>query len=488
MQVIHKAIRAFAETVALNKGRAFFVGGSVRDEMLNAPIKDIDIEVHGISPRALRKIIESHFANVEEVGAAFGVLHTTMEDVEVDISLPRRDSKIGQGHKGFAVDVDPLLSPKEALRRRDFTINAMLKDVLSDEIVDPFGGRDDLRARILRPVDFATFVEDPLRVLRAVQLTARFNLAVSDDVKALLRSMVPALQELSRDRHRDEWRKLFLKAHTPSRGLELARLIGVFDALPIVAAMKATPQEPEWHPEGDVWIHTGMVCDVAAKLCKRERLEGALRLVIMLSAFCHDLGKPETTQMIKGRIRSHQHSHVGIRHVRDVLEFFGMESLRDTVEPLVAYHLTPYDLYHQQVSDSPPGDGAIFSLARRVHPATIDQLLLVAEADMLGRGPFLDDFAKSERHAALDWLGDRACTLDVRDRRPPDVIRGNDLLALGMKPGPHFGKIVRAANLWHDCAHVQKAEIFDRIKTLAKTASDDTDWEQLLTDVSGVSR
>ena len=112
----------------------------------------------------------------------------------------------------------------------------------------------------------------------------------------------------------------------------------------------------------------------------------------------------------------------------------------------------------------------------------------MAEADMLGRGPFLDDFAKSERHAALDWLGDRACTLDVRDRRPPDVIRGNDLLALGMKPGPHFGKIVRAANLWHDCAHVQKAEIFDRIKTLAKTASDDTDWEQLLTDVSGVSR
>lgn len=479
METARKTIRAFAETVALNKGRAFAVGGSVRDEILGVPLKDIDIEVHGIAAKALRNIVNSHFSGVEEVGAAFGVLHAMVDDVEVDISLPRRDSKVGPGHKGFAVDVDPFLSPEEALRRRDFTINALLKDVLSGEIIDPFHGRDDLRARVLRPVDAATFVEDPLRVLRAVQLTARFNLSVADDVKALLSSMVGALQELSRDRHRDEWRKLFLKAPVPSVGLELARAIGVFDALPIVGAMKETPQDKEWHPEGDVWVHTGMVCDAAAEVCVRERLEGVARLVVMLGAFCHDLGKPETTQTMDGRVRSHGHSSVGVRHVQDVLAFFGMDFARDVVEPLVLHHLEPYALYHQLTSESPPGDGAIRALARRVHPSTIDQLLLVAEADSVGRGPFSENVSVRNDMAALDWLQGRAHELDVRDRRPADVIRGNDLLALGLKPGPHFGVIVRAANLLHDEEHVSRAVILDRIKRVAETERD-IDWERAL--------
>ena len=443
--------------------------------------KDIDIEVHGIAASALRKIIESHFVNVQEVGAAFGVLHTTVDDVEVDISLPRRDSKVGPGHKGFAVDVDPFLSLREALRRRDFTINALLKDVLSGEVIDPFGGRDDLRARVLRPVDAATFVEDPLRVLRAVQLVARFRLSVANDVKTLLASMVGALNELSRDRHRDEWRKLFLKASAPSLGLELARETGVFSTLPIVGAMKETPQDKEWHPEGDVWMHTRMVCDAAAEICVRERLEGTTRLVVMLGAFCHDLGKPETTQTIDGRVRSAQHSSVGVRHVREALAFFGMEALRDVVEPLVAYHQESYALHHQLVSDSPPGDGAIRSLARRVHPSTIDQLLLVAEADSTGRGPFPDGTVLRNDEVARDWLRDRAHELDVRAGRPPDVIRGNDLLALGLKPGPHFGVIVRAANRLHDEESVERAAILDRIKRAAGTTVQDGDWERVLT-------
>jgi tRNA nucleotidyltransferase (CCA-adding enzyme) len=456
-------IRQFAETVALNRGRAYIVGGTIRDEFIGIESKDIDIEVHGIPAKPLRKIIESHFPNVEDIGEVFGVLHTIVDGVEIDISLPRRDSSTGPGHKGFDVNVDPDMSPEDALRRRDFTINAMLKDILSGEIIDPFGGREDLEKRILRPVDSETFGEDPLRVLRAVQLVARLELTVPGDVLELLRSISPQLSELSADRHRDEWRKLFLKARRPSLGLHLAKEIGAFDALPIVQAMKETEQEPEWHPEGDVWIHTGMVCDVAAEVCEREILIQTDRLVVMLGAFCHDLGKPETTQVIDDRVRSHKHSHAGLKHTEDVLAFFGFPGLIDVVTPLVHHHLEPYQLYLQLNSESPPGDGAIRSLARRLHPATIDQLLFVAESDMRGRGPFPNG-NDQYRMDSLDWLRDRAHELEIRDRKPEDIIRGRDLLALGMKPGSHFGLIVKAANLFHDEVHVERARIMDIVK------------------------
>ncbi len=461
-----KRIHSFAETIALNKGRAYIVGGTVRDEILGIESKDLDIEVHGIPAKPLRKIIESHFPNIEDIGEAFGVLHTVVEGVEVDVSLPRKDSNTGPGHKGFDVNVDPFMSPEDALRRRDFTINAMLKDILSDEIIDPFGGREDLSKRILRPVDAKTFGEDPLRVLRAVQLVARLELIVPDDVLELLRSISPQLSELSADRHRTEWRKLFIKAKRPSLGLHLAKEIGAFDGLPIVQAMEETEQEPEWHPEGNVWIHTRMVCDVAAMLCDRDDLSETERLVVMLGAFCHDLGKPETTQVLDGRVRSLKHSHAGMKHAEDVLKFFGFSGLYDIVAPLVHHHLEPYQLYHQKDTASAPGDGAIRSLARRLHPATIDQLLLVSEADMNGRGQLKDGKMKLQKSDSLEWLSDRAHELELRDRRPDDVIRGRDLMALGMKPGPHFGLIVKAANLFHDEDHVEKARILDVVKKL----------------------
>ncbi len=441
------------------------VGGAVRDELLGIPVKDIDIEVHGISSHALKRSVESHFRNVQEVGAAFGVLHTNIDGYEVDISLPRKDSKVGPGHKGFDVDVDPNMSVEDALRRRDFTVNAMLKDILSGQIIDPFHGRDDLDARVLRPVDPATFIEDPLRVLRAVQLTARFALSVSNDVKALLHSMMPHVAELSRDRCREEWRKLFVKAARPSLGLHLAYDIGVFHTLPIVEAMKRTVQEPEWHPEGDVWTHTCMVCDEAAAIATRDALHETERLLLLLAAFCHDLGKPKTTRVVEGRVRAFEHSRAGLECTQDVLRFFGFEACGDMIRPLVEHHLEPFMLYYQTQTESPPGDGAIRALARRMHPATIEQLLRVAEADMRGRGPVSEQ--EKQKLDAIEWVRQRAHELHVRDQKPADVIRGNDLLAFGMKPGPHFGVIVRAANMLHDEDHLEKPELLARIRRQA---------------------
>ena len=460
-----KLIEEFAKTVSLNKGRAYYVGGTVRDSIMGTDVKDVDIEVHGIEAPALRRIVDSHFKDIEEIGEAFGVLHTVIEGINVDVSLPRRDSKTGPGHKGFDVNVDPNMSPEDALKRRDFTVNALLKDVLTGGIIDPFGGKKDIDARILRVVDEDTFAQDPLRVLRAVQLAGRFEFTVEDNTIELLKQTAGTLKELSLDRHREEWRKLFLKASKPSIGLELARLVGVFDNSPIIEALLNTVQDPEWHPEGDVWTHTKWVCDEAALICEREGIEGDERLTVVLGALCHDLGKPETTQEIDGRIRSHGHSHAGLKHTGPLLRTLGLSKYEDSVKPIVLHHLEPYQLYKQRDMKSAPGDGAFRSLARRMRPSNLAMLSYVSESDMAGRGPYSKQFLDVKKPESMVWFRNRAHELQVRDTHPPDVIGGNELIAFGMNPGPSFGLIVKAANILQDDHGLNREEILERIRT-----------------------
>lgn len=460
---IQKTIRSFAETVALNKGQAFFVGGTVRDTLLGLPLKDIDIEVHGIEPKALRRIVDSHFSEVEEQGNAFGVLRVFVEEYEVDISLPRKDSKVAPGHTGFDVNVDPMMAPEEALRRRDFTINAMLQDILSGEIVDPFGGQQDLKDRVLKVVDPQTFSEDPLRVLRAVQLTGRLELVVSDETIEQLRSVVPHLEELSLDRKRTEWRKLFLRSKRPSFGLDLAHRVGVFDDMQIVDAMAKTPQEPKWHPEGDVWTHTKWVVDEAAAIARREELDDEAQLIVILGALCHDLGKPATTKKMDGRIRSRGHSDAGMGEVGPLLTFMGFDRFVKPVEPIVAYHLETYHWYARRDTDDPAGDGAFRKAARRLKPATLLLLSYVSEADLKGRGPFPEGSDVKSVDSCV-WFRKRAKGLGIAEAPPDDIIRGNDLLKMGFKPGPYFGGIIRAGNVLHDDHGWERDQILEAIE------------------------
>ena len=465
---VEKLIREFAETVVLNKGRAFYVGGYVRDSILGVESKDIDIEVHGIGADALRKIVESHFKDFAEEGEAFGVLRALVDGVEIDISLPRTDSKVGEGHRGFDVHVDPGMGVEEASRRRDFTINSMLQDVLTGEVVDSFGGRRDLERRVLRVVDDKLFGDDPLRVLRGVQLAARFELEVEAGTLELMKSMVSQMNELSMDRRRDEWRKLFLKAVKPSVGLELARKLGVFDGLAIIDEMKSTEQDEGYHPEGDVWVHTLMVTDEAALICNEKSIEAHDRLHVMLGAFCHDLGKPESTYHDKetGRIRATGHSDTGIYDVDDVLEFFGLAKYRDAVKKYVEYHMHPMWMARD---DKPQlrTDGAYRILSRKLKPATMRLLSFVTEADRRGRGPFEDDQIQRSKEVCEQFRV-RAEELGVSDSTPPDVVRGNDLLAFDLKPGPLFSILVEAANILHDEDGMGRDEILKKIESNKK--------------------
>jgi tRNA nucleotidyltransferase (CCA-adding enzyme) len=418
---------AIARTVQDAGGRALVVGGWVRDRLLGQTAKDLDIEVFGVAADTLKTRLQ-RFGRVDTVGESF----TVYKVGDVDVSLPRRESKSGRGHKGFVVEGDPGLSYEEAARRRDFTINAISWDPLTDEYVDPFHGRTDLDARRLRVVDPARFGDDSLRVLRALQFAARFELDVDEPTRALCRAI--PLDDLPAERVWGEVEKLLLLARRPSIGLALALDLQVVDRLwPELRALVGCPQDPEWHPEGDVWTHVLMVVDEA-----RARLEGLDRgpaVAMMLAALCHDLGKPATTAMIDGRMRSPGHEESGLAPATSLLDRLNVHTLdgydvRRAVLGLTAHHLRPSAFYK---APTPVGDGAFRRLAQKVD---LELLARFARADCHGRAGTFDC-------TAMDWFVERARTLGVQHAPPQPIVLGRHLLELGVRPGPEMGRLLR---------------------------------------------
>jgi tRNA nucleotidyltransferase (CCA-adding enzyme) len=409
-------------------GRALIVGGWVRDRLLGRTSKDLDIEVFGVAADRLLTLLE-RLGRVDTVGESF----TVYKLENIDVSLPRRESKTGRGHKGFTVEGNPGLSYREAARRRDFTVNAISQDPLTNELIDPFDGRRDLEARVLRAVDPVTFAEDSLRVLRALQFAARFELTVDDATKALCRSL--PLDDLPSERIWGEIEKLLLQAQRPSIGFALALELGVVDTLfPEMKALVGCPQEHEWHPEGDVWIHTLMVIDEA-----HSRIEGLDRgpaAAMMLGAVCHDLGKPSTTAFSDGRIRSMGHEEAGVAPATALLDRLNVHTLdgydvRAAVLGLVAHHLKPSAF---RKAATPVSDGAFRRLALKVD---LELLARFAKADCHGRSGNFDC-------SAIDWFLERAQALGVEHAAPKPIVLGRHLIDLGVPPGPRMGEILRA--------------------------------------------
>jgi tRNA nucleotidyltransferase (CCA-adding enzyme) len=416
-----------ARAVRDEGGRALVVGGWVRDTLIGLPPKDLDLEVFGLPATGLRAVLE-RFGRVDPVGESF----TVYKLGDIDVSLPRRESKSGRGHKGFAVEGDPQLSIEEAARRRDFTINAISRDPLTGQLLDPFGGVRDLEVHILRAVDPATFPDDSLRVLRALQFAARFELTVDEETKALCRSL--PLDDLAAERIWGEIEKLLLQAHRPSIGFALGYELGVISRLfPELEALVGCPQEPEWHPEGDVWVHTLMVVDEAHR--QLDGLDRGRSVAVMLGALCHDLGKPATTAVVEGRIRSLGHEEEGIGPATALLDRLNIETIngydvRRTVLGVVAHHLKPGAF---KKSSTPVSDGAFRRLAQKVD---LELLAIVARADCLGRTGAFDC-------SAMDWFLERARSLGVEHAPPAPLVMGRHLLALGLSPGPRVGEILK---------------------------------------------
>ena len=443
-----EVIRDICEAARGAGGRALLTGGLVRDRVLAAlevhaarpAARDLDLEIYGLDGAEIRRLLE-RFGRVDTVGEAFTVYKMTRGEgpgrAEIDVSLPRRDSRTGRGHRGFTITGDPKMSVEEASRRRDFTINALLWDPLTGEVIDPHGGIADLRVRILRAVDPASFPDDPLRPLRALQFAARFEARIDPKTVELCRGI--PLDDLPSERIWGEMEKLLLRARRPSIGLGAGLETGVMEKLfPEITALAGCPQDPEWHPEGDVWVHTLQVVDQAVELL--SDLPKSRQVTVMLAALCHDLGKPATTEWRDGRLRSFDHEEAGVAPTRRILDRLNLHTLdnydvRGQVLALVANHLKPAMLHRDRHRVS---DGAFRRLARK---CDLDLLYRVSKADSLGRRAA---GAREPDAEAPEWFRERVTALDVAHAPPRPLLMGRHLLDLGLHPGPRIGEITRA--------------------------------------------
>ncbi len=410
------------------------VGGCVRDSLMGVEPKDFDLEIYDIEPEELRKILDS-FGKVDAVGEAFTVYKIGQD---LDVALPRRERKVGRGHKGFVVEGDKDMSFAEAAKRRDFTINAIMQDALTREIIDVYNGREDIKNKILRVVSRETFAEDSLRVLRAAQFAARFAFDIDAETVEICRQI--DLTDLPKERIWGEFEKLLLKSRRPSIGLRQFYNLGVAKQLfPEMTALVGVPQEAEWHPEGDVDVHTLLVVDRARELI--DDLPYAKQVTVMLAALCHDFGKPATTEFFDGRWRSHAHDEAGVEPTVSFLDKLGIYTLdgydvRGQIIQLVRYHLLPGMFYK-----SKPGDGAFRRLARKVEP---DLLYRVSRADTLGRNADWIPREKWFDAVPQEWFIERARELTVETEAPKQILLGRHLIELGLKPSPDFGRILDA--------------------------------------------
>ncbi len=419
-------------------GRPHLAGGCVRDWLLGLEPKDFDVEVFGTDFETMQRAL-APFGPTDVVGRSFGVLKVRIGGVEYDFSLPRRESKTGAGHRGFAVEPEPGLSGADAAARRDFTINAIAYDPFGERVIDPHGGERDLRAGVLRHTS-AAFVEDPLRVLRAFQFAARFDLKLAPETAALCRSIKSTYRELPFERVWGEWDKWCTKAKKPSAGLAVLQQTGWYTFFPEISALDGLQQEPDWHPEGDVFVHTGLCLDALVGLPAWLDGDARTRRVLALAVLAHDFGKATTTHQAerRGRLRwiSPGHEAAGAPLTESFLQRIGApHDLVESVRPLVAHHLA----HHQ--GQELIRDTTVRRLARKIAPASLEELIAVMTADHLGRPPLVSQEALRRIHD----LRNVAQRLAIEREAPKPIVLGRHLIALGVKPGPHFKPALEAA-------------------------------------------
>ena len=418
-------LRGLATACARESGRVYLVGGCVRSALLGEAVLDFDVEVFGLPADRLEKVLQL-LAPVSRVGKAFGIYK--LKGWPIDVGLPRSERKAGSGHRDFEIDIHPDMPVEQAARRRDFTVNAIYFDILAMQMCDPLGGLEHLKQGRLLHCS-SRFTEDALRVLRAMQLAARLPAHVDPATCALASTLGP--QELSRERYFAEWEKLLLAGKIPSRGLGFLKDCGWIRFFPELAALVDCPQDPEWHPEGDVCTHTLHCLDAFA----RQRLGPHDEdLIVGFAVLCHDMGKPLVTEISEGKIRSPGHEHAGLPPARSFLERLNVaRRLQDQILPLVKCHMRPALPFKDASSAS-----AIRRLSRDC--GRLDLLLRVFRADAAGRPPMADNSAE-----AIDWLQRRARELEVERSQPKPLLSGKDLLERGWKSGPAMGRFLKAA-------------------------------------------
>lgn len=413
-------------------GEIYEVGGCVRDDLLGHPSKDRDYLVTKVPMERLVALLKP-LGKVALVGKSFGVIKFTPHTSPIvthDIALPRTEKSTGTAHRDFEVTYDPALPVEVDLARRDFTVNAIAKDLRTGKLIDPFHGQVDLKKRILKQVFLQAFPEDPLRILRGIQFAARFGLTIEDATAASMREHAELLKTISGERIMEEITKLF-KAPKPSVGFIMMRDLGILPiVIPELAANVGVEQDKQ--AGDDVFAHTMRVVD-AARADSKVRCPGDLTL--MLAALFHDVGKARTQQFDPkvGRITFYGHQLVSKRQARKRLEEWKCQTVG--VEPSRVLNLIEHHMFETKSFFS---DKAI---RRFIHKVGKDDILLLMDfrlADNRG-GKHPNSIGGVEKlRARVQEEIDRKAPFGPKDL----AIRGNDLTTLGIKPGPIMGYII----------------------------------------------
>lgn len=415
-----------AADVNANQGRAYYVGGFVRDSILGRENKDIDLEIHGIKPVLLEHLL-SKYGDVNLVGKSFGVYKLG----NLDIALPRREKKDGYGHTGFSVETDPYMSTTEACRRRDFTMNAVMQDVLSGEYVDPYDGIFDIQSGIIRHVDDDSFVEDSLRVFRAAQFAARFGFMIAPDTMELCKKV--DVRDLPIERIKYETDKALLKSDKPSVYFQILDRMGNLDVyFPEIKALQGVKQRSDYHPEGDAYVHTMKVLDKAAGF--RDMVWN--QTGYMYAALYHDIGKALMTKFSekKGIWQSPGHEKAGAEMVYDAVNHISRDhNLIGYVRNMVALHgyVALFD-----VATEPKQMNTVFD--QSVAP---DELFYLGMADKAG------GVGVSEKEIAVLWKHWTECEAHYHEQMSKSIM-GRDLKEVGIKPGPAYGEFLKLQHKW----------------------------------------
>ncbi len=413
-----------AKAVQHKGGTAFYVGGCVRDLLLGQDCKDLDLEIHGIIPRDLEEILDS-FGQRLNMGESFGIY--SLKGCGLDIAMPRKEALRGTGHKDFDVFVDPFAGTYQAALRRDFTVNSMMQDVLSGEIIDPFDGQTDLKLRVLRHVNEKTFTEDPLRVLRGAQFAARFGFSLAEETKELCRQM--DLSHLPKERIEGELKKALLKAEHPSTFFWVLREMGQLEVwFPELSALIGVEQNPKYHGEGDVWNHTMLVLDEGAKV----RGQTKYPFGFLLACLTHDTGKVICTETVNQEIHAYGHEMEGLPLAERFLRrLTGEKALISYVLNLTELHMKPNAL---------AGANASVKSTNRMFDRAVDPvaLLCLARADGLGK------ITERPYVSYDDFFRERLAVYEEYMARP--YVMGKDLLAAGLPSGAYFFDLLEFAH------------------------------------------
>ena len=432
--MIPQELKIIAQKINEHGGKTFIVGGFVRDFVLGMPSKDIDAEVFGISKNTLISVLQP-FGKVDCVGSSFGVIKLTTKENDFDFSLPRKESKQGQGHKGFIVETDSSLTPKEAASRRDFTFNALMVDIETEQILDFFGGIKDLTNGILRATSIH-FKDDPLRVLRGFQFVARFGLHVQEiRTLGMCSNLSLEFTTLPKERLWIEWEKWAIKGKQLSLGLQFLADTGWHFCFKELFRTEFIQQDAEWHPEGFLWEHQKQAVDLAVEFSERENLTHDERLVLVFAALCHDFGKVTTTELCEDdHIRSKAHDKEGIELARTFLESIDAPKwLIESVCVLVREHM--FNIHCKK-----PTARSIRRLARRIKPSNIKMLALLMEIDASARFP-----SPRCKPVFIERMIEIAKQNGCEQDKVQNILMGRHLIDLGLKPGVEFGIILKQA-------------------------------------------